>query len=188
MQHGDIGSLVRRRRAELHLTLSELAKRSGVSASMLSDIEGGRKSPTIRTVFQIASGLACTISELLDLPPAVQVERQAAGERQVLTDAETGVERHLLSPLLVRRGIQVLLYRLPPGASTGAFPPDRPGAIEHVTALSGRLIVRLDETTYPLKEGDSMTHPADTNTEIQNASEGWAELLMVVDQTGVGRA
>lgn len=188
MQHSDIGALVRRRRGELGLTLSELASRSGVSASMLSDIEAGKKSPTIRTVFQIASGLACTISELLDLPPAVPVERQAVSERQVLTDAETGVERHLLSPTLVRRGIQVLLFRLPPRATTGSFPPDRPGAIEHLTALKGRFIVRLDETAYPLEEGDSMTHPADMTTELQNVCDGWSEALLVVDQTGVGRA
>lgn len=188
MQHGDIGAFVRRRRNEQGLTLADLAGRSGVSASMLSDIEGGRKSPTIRTVFQIATGLGCTISELLDLPPAAQVERQSASNRQVLVDAETRVERHLLSPTLVRRGIQILLYRLPPGVSTGAFPPDRPGAMEHLTALKGRFIVRLDETTYPLEEGDSMTHPGDMTTELQNASDGWAEALMVVDQTGAGRA
>lgn len=187
MHHGDIGALVKRRRGDLGLTLSDLAGRSGVSASMLSDIEAGKKSPTIRTVFQIATGLGCTISELLDLPPAVAVERQTAADRQVLVDAETGVERHLLSPTLVRRGIQILLYRLPKGTSTGTFPPDRPGALEHLTALQGNCIVRLDETAYPLEEGDSMTHPADMHTELQNAGDDWAEVLMVVDQTQVGR-
>lgn len=71
---------------------------------------------------------------------------------------------------------------------TSAYPIDEAMRNIEDDAHRGRLIVRLDETAYPLEEGDSMTHPADTNTEIQNASEGWAELLMVVDQTGVGRA
>ena len=52
-----VGGAVKARREELKLTLRALASRSRISASMISDIERGAKSPTVATLAVLASAL-----------------------------------------------------------------------------------------------------------------------------------
>ncbi len=52
-------------RAERQLTLKELAERSELSVSYLSDIERGRTVPTIATLETLANALAVTVLDFL---------------------------------------------------------------------------------------------------------------------------
>ncbi len=183
----DISTTLKERRLALDLSQSGLADRSGVSASMICDIECGRKNPTLKVVSQLSYGLQCTISELLGLPvSAPRVTLHTAKERQVLRDVDTGLERSLLSPAMVQRGIQIVQYRLPGGANSGEFPPERPGVVEHITVLSGRMEVLIGEETVRLGEGDSVTFSADTAHGFSNPGEEEAMALLVSDLTQAG--
>lgn len=172
------------------MTIADLAQASGVSAGMLSEIESGKKCPTIRVVQQVAVGLGCQISELLDLPPVVRHEVVRRGEGRVLMDPETGVRRELLSPSLVRRGVQVLRWTLPEGASTGEFAPEPPGIMEHVSVISGRVELLIDGEPIVLESGDSFTCSADVTHEARNIAQGVSEfmLLVVTPRTGESAA
>ena len=176
----NIGPFVKAKRTEKGMTISDLASASGVSAGMLSEIESGKKCPTIRVVQQIAVGLDCQISELLDLPPAVRHETVRKGAGKVLLDPETGVTRELLSPSLVRRGVQVLKWRIPVGASTGEFAPEAPGIMEHVTVFQGRVELVIDGTPIILETGDSFTCAADVTHEARNIGDEEAEFMLLV--------
>ncbi len=183
----DIGTTLKERRQALDLSQSGLADRSGVSASMICDIECGKKNPTLKVVSQLSYGLECTISELLGLPvstPRVMVHRSS--ERQVLRDVDSGLERSLLSPAMVQRGIQIVQYRLPAGAASGEFPPERPGVVEHITVLSGRLQIGFAEETVLLGEGDSVTLTADATHSFTNPGEQESVILLVSDLTQAG--
>src|SRR5690625_6871319 len=59
-----IGKRINQIRTDQRLSLEELAKRSGVSRSMLSEIERDTKSPTLRTLSQLAVGLGVRIAKL----------------------------------------------------------------------------------------------------------------------------
>lgn len=126
----DLGSNIRARRAKLGITLETLAKRTGVSRAMLSEIERDAKNPTIKVVCQIAEGLGCTVSQLLgeaeEPTHVMQVGRY--GDRQILVDAHSGVERHLLSPAFQRRGIEVLWYLIPPVKARERSHRTKPGS------------------------------------------------------------
>jgi len=183
----DIGEHLKERRSALDLSQSGLAERSGVSASMICDIEGGRKNPTLKVVSQLAYGLQCTISELLGLPvSAPRVTLHRASERQVMRDMDSGLERSLLSPAMVQRGIQIVQYRLPAGATGGDFPPERPGVVEHITVLSGRLEVAIGDETVRLAEGDSVTFTADVTHSFTNPGDEETLALLVSDLTQAG--
>lgn len=170
------------------MTLADLAAASGVSAGMLSEIESGKKCPTIRVVQQIAVGLGCQISELLDLPPAVRHETVRRGQGRVLLDPESGVTRELLSPSLVRRGVQVLRWTIPVGASTGEFAPEATGIMEHVTVLRGRVELVMDGTPITLETGDSFTCAADVTHEARNIGDDEAEFMLLVVTPRPGEA
>jgi len=62
-----VGGAVKARRQELKLTLRALASRSRISASMISDIERGAKSPTVATLAVLASALEVPVSSLVDI-------------------------------------------------------------------------------------------------------------------------
>ena len=180
----ELGANIRRLRGDLGLSLEALSERSGVSRAMLSDIERGVKSPTIRVVSQIAAGLGCSVSRLLgeeagQAREAMQVLRR--GDRQVLVDPKSGVERHLLSPRFLRRGLELVWYSLPPGQSTGTFPAHRPGSEEHITVVWGTLRCRIGESEATLQAGDSLSFRADLEHAFENVSGEVCGYFLVID-------
>jgi len=61
----NVGSLIRRERQRQGLSLRELARRVGVSASMLSQVETDRTHPSVSTIYAIATELEISIDALL---------------------------------------------------------------------------------------------------------------------------
>jgi quercetin dioxygenase-like cupin family protein/DNA-binding XRE family transcriptional regulator len=76
----NVGALIRRERQRQGLSLRELARRVGVSASMLSQVETDRTRPSVSTIYAIATELGISIDALLS-------DRDAAG----LDAADAGV-------------------------------------------------------------------------------------------------
>ena len=60
-----VGRNVRRAREAAGLTQEQLAERSGFSQQYISDLERGRRNPTIVSVFEIAQALGATPIQLL---------------------------------------------------------------------------------------------------------------------------
>jgi transcriptional regulator with XRE-family HTH domain len=61
----NVGVLIRRERQRQGLSLRELARRVGVSASMLSQVETDRTRPSVSTIYAIATELGISIDALL---------------------------------------------------------------------------------------------------------------------------
>ncbi len=59
-----LGNAIRERRKALGLTLAEMAKRTGVSLGYLSQIELGRNSASIETLYRISLGLRVRMADL----------------------------------------------------------------------------------------------------------------------------
>lgn len=182
----DIGPAVKQRRKQLGFTLADLAKRAGVSQGMLSEVEGGKKNPTLRVALQIATGLDCHLSELIADPEPPQNIIQRAAERKVFIDEETNARREVLAPLLVSRGIQVIRWTIPPNVRPDPFPADRPGTLEHITVLDGSVLVSAGGSEQTVLEvGDSITYQADMPRMVHNPTDSWSTILMLNDSTRV---
>jgi transcriptional regulator with XRE-family HTH domain len=52
-------------RSERRLSISDLAKRSGVSRAAVWQLEQGENSPTLRTVEKLAQALGCGVADLV---------------------------------------------------------------------------------------------------------------------------
>jgi CheY-like chemotaxis protein/DNA-binding XRE family transcriptional regulator len=61
-----LGNAIRERRKGLSLTLAEMAKRTGVSLGYLSQIELGKNSASIETLYRICLGLGMKMSDLFE--------------------------------------------------------------------------------------------------------------------------
>lgn len=182
----DIGGSIRRRRQARGLTLESLAGTAGVSVTMLSEVERSVKNPTVRLAWQIARGLGCSLTELIEEPgpPGPRIVR--AGERSRLVDPETGVERCGVSTELQRRGLEVATYLLPPGSGSGAMSPNRPGVLEHIVVQAGTLTLRVGDETEVLGPGDHVTYGPQAEVEYRNETDEACEFLLLSDSLDAG--
>ena len=60
-----VGDNCQRIRTERRLTQEQLSERSGLSQQYLSDLERGKRNPTIITIYEIASALDVSHVELV---------------------------------------------------------------------------------------------------------------------------
>lgn len=143
---------LRHARSRQGLSLSELARLSGIGKATLSQLEASTGNPTIETVFSLSRALELPISDLLEstAPDAVTVVR--AADAEVLSGA--GVD---LRPLqrIETGGLIVEVYdqRFRAGARQ-----DSQGHVgrEHTIVQTGRLRVEVDGRRVELDPGDYM--------------------------------
>ncbi len=178
----DVGEFIKARRTAQNLTLAELSAKSGVSRGMLCDVEANKKCPTIRILSQIAHGLDCSLSDLLESSPSPVFAPLRREDQQCLLEPESGIERRMVAPALVRRGITVAHYTVPPGGAID-FPPEQPGVLEHVTVTAGSLVMTSDHQHIELRKGDGVTYEADHYHSIANPGEEATEFVLVMDST-----
>jgi transcriptional regulator with XRE-family HTH domain len=178
---------VNSRRLQLGLSLQQLADQSGVSPAMLSEVERGRKSPTLRVAAQIANGLGCAVSELLNEQVTQRLLVRRRAERQALVDRKSGIERQSLAPTLLAHGIEVVWYVVPPRSASGTFAPQRGGVLGHLTVVRGVLECRSSGEQIRLNAGDSLDYPGEIPHEFRNPGHRTTEFILVVDASHVVR-
>lgn len=174
-----IGKRINQIRTDQRLSLEELAKRSGVSRSMLSEIERDTKSPTLRTLSQLAVGLGVSIAELLgeSSDQFISVDRKA--DRSVGEGAGTGMKYEALAPGWRSEGLGIILITLPRGQSTGALARHPLNTREHIYVISGNVTVRIDDEEHALGAGDAVSFLAAVSHELI-AGDSDCQLLVTV--------
>ncbi|MEI2701912.1 MAG: XRE family transcriptional regulator [Baekduia sp.] len=177
-----IGPRVRALREGMDLSLRDLADRSGVSAPMLSQVERGETSPTLTVAGKIADGLELRLSQLLRLDEAGAVSIVRAGERRSGKGAKGHRFEVLTSPMPGQRA-EVSRHVLGSGARTGGEgdpPMHEPGSREIAVVESGSVVLTVEDLTYELGAGDTVTFDADLAHHFENHGPEDAVLLAVV--------
>ena len=135
----NVGGLIRRERQRQGLSLRELARRVGVSASMLSQVETDRTRPSVSTIYAIATELGISIDALLSdagAADAAAADAAAAGNGA----ADAGV---------------VAAPGEPGGAAAGATAASRrgPGSAVSLGELGCQLVRPEDRRKLELESG-----------------------------------
>jgi transcriptional regulator with XRE-family HTH domain len=167
---------LRRRRG---WTLDELAERSGVSRSMLSQIERGRANPTVGIAVRIARGLGAPIADLVESPPSERIEVIRTGDEAAVYRRDDAVVLRTLSPLHLERDVELYELTLQPGGSLDSAAHFR-GTREVLTVERGRVSVSSGSDRVELGPGDSAHYPADVPHAIANVGRGPAVAFMLV--------
>jgi transcriptional regulator with XRE-family HTH domain/mannose-6-phosphate isomerase-like protein (cupin superfamily) len=90
----DLGQRLRAARERTNIGLRELARRLGVSASLISQIETGKSEPSINTLFAIVSELELSVNEIV-FEPNHEPQNAVPGS----ADAGSGARsRHVQQP------------------------------------------------------------------------------------------
>ena len=151
---------LRRLRIARHLSLSELARATGISKATLSSIEGGSSNPTVETLAGLAGALRVSLAELLEeLPlPPVRVLRAADARRK----PRDGTTVRPLEHFLAEEGAQLSLAEIElPADHRREHVSRRTGARIGLFVLAGTVIAGPVERSTELADGDYMTFPAD---------------------------
>ena len=166
-------------RRGLGLSLDAVAKLSGVSRSMVSQIERGESSPTIATLWNLTRALQVDFAGLL--------EESASEDRiEVLRDAQVpsidnmgqGCRIRILSPPEDAGKHEVYDLRFAEGGILDSQPHTR-GAQEHVTVVEGQVEVTSGNATDTISAGDTARYAADAPHCIR-ALGGSARVFLVV--------
>jgi transcriptional regulator with XRE-family HTH domain len=161
------GRAVKRQREAAGLSLRMLAARSGVSPSMISDIERGTKSPTVTTIVRIAQALGVTAADLID------AGAEAGSRIRILRRGEGAVGDHpapweSLGPAGPGSRIDFVRIHIPPATVLGPSAAHAPGTVEHMHVAAGAVRVSVGDETAELAAGDSCSCRTDVPHGVAN--------------------
>jgi transcriptional regulator with XRE-family HTH domain len=175
-----IAANLKQRRDELGLSLRALATKSGVSPSMISDIERGAKSPTVSTLGGLAEALDVPLATLIGAAaPRGRIEVVHRAEQAVVADP-TGVKRTSFGPPVAGSRVEFSSYVVPPRVVAGPFPAHAAGTVEHIHLAAGTLRVELGGESVVLETGDSCSCRADAPHLFDNSRGKTRALLYLV--------
>ncbi len=175
---------VRVLRKKQGLTLEALAVASGVSRSMLSQIERGQANPTLTVACRIAQAFSISVGELVHEPwtqSAIEVIR--ADDATHLYRADDQCRIRTLSPLNMEKQIEFYEISIAPGASLSSAAHFE-GTRELFTLHKGAVEIHAGLDHCVLKRGDSAHYRADQAHSIENRGSGRAEGYLVVTYDG----
>lgn len=151
------------------LSLDALANLSGVSRSMLSQVERGESSPTIASLWNLTQALNVDFSTLLDedsepLHPIREIVR--CDTTPQIHNRAAGCSIRILSSTSDVGGTEVYDITFQPDAALEST-PHKSGTVEHLTVLEGRLMVTSGEETAEVCVGDTIRYAADLDHAIR---------------------
>ena len=156
-----LGERVAQDRQLQGLTLEQLAAESGVSRSMLSQIERGRANPTLAVTQRIAQSFGISIGELVDDPNAGnRIDVVRGDDPAALFRADDQCELRTLSPLQFEKNIEFYAIALEPGAEL-ASEAHFEGTREMFSVARGCAEVVAGTTSIVLQQGDTAHYRAD---------------------------
>lgn len=154
-----LGECIRAIRVSRNISIQELSRRTGLSNGMVSQLERGLTTPSVRSLRLMSQALQVPISHFFDPEPeqatSPYIVRRA--ERHFLRLTSSGVLKELLSP---QGDGAVEIYELtiaPDGSSGSDFVTHEGRKAGYI--IAGRVRLWLDQAPHILEPGDSFLFP-----------------------------
>lgn len=174
-----LGRRVKQLRSVRGWSLEALASASGVSRSMLSQIEREKANPTLAVAMRISNGFGISLGDLLQIPnatPSVSVIR--ADDRAFHYRSDKMIRIRTLSPLNLEKDVEFYEVALQPGGALRSAAHFE-GTREFLTVQKGQVRIESGEDHETLNIGDSANYRADVAHAIVNTGKGEAIVFLV---------
>ena len=160
------------------LTLDGAAKLTGVSRSMLAQIEKGDVNPTISVLWKIANAYKVSFTSLTEN----KNETVSVHYHKDMKPLKEDDGRYLNYPIFSFDEKTLFeTYRIV--IEKNGFLDAQPhlkGADEYITVFAGAVKITVSEQEYELNKGDSIRFLADVHHQYQNIGDEVAELSMII--------
>lgn len=174
-----LGARVKQLRAERGWSLEALATASGVSRSMLSQIEREQANPTLAVTQRIARAFSMSLGDLVETPGVTcSVTVIRADDRAYHYRSEKNCRIRTLSPLNLEKDVEFYEVQLQAGGSLRSA-PHFAGTREFLTVESGQVRVESGGDAEVLTPGDSASYRADVPHAIVNTGKAVATIFLV---------
>jgi transcriptional regulator with XRE-family HTH domain len=153
----ELGARISRLRTEQGMSMSVLASKAGVSAALISQIEGGTGNPSYTTLVKVAHALEVPVTDFFTLADddfRWGVVRK--DERRALMLAGSDLIYELLTPT-TRGRLSVVQSQVPPGWTNESTPFQHEGE-EWTMVVEGEFFVTVGKAQHHLRAGDSITY------------------------------
>ena len=183
---GDLGSRLREERERARISQRELARRLGVSASLISQIESGQSKPSVSTLYAIVTELGVSLDDVfrihddeLSIATAVGAESDSAvvarpvvhpTERHVVELDSGVIWERLTSHEHEDVDFLHVIYDVGGSSASDERLMRHPGR-EYGYVLSGRLGVQLGFERHELGPGDSIAFDSTTPHRLWNLGD-----------------
>ena len=178
----DINSLVagniKKLRESAKLSLEELSRRSGVSKSMLAQIERGDGNPTLSTLAKLATGLKVPF-DALTVRPKKEFEIVKFYDLAPIEDSEGKVRYYSIFPDDENRHFALFYFDVDPGGHW-ASEPHLPGTTEFLSILSGEFTVQWGHEEHTVRNGEHVRFHADIPHSYKNTGQLKTGLYMII--------
>ena len=184
-----IGHQIRRLRTNRGLTLQELSAASGVAVGLLSQVERGLSSPSLRTLTKIRTALDVPIGVFF-APPAQLVQAEAKfvrrfEHRRTVDLGDMRLTKQLLSPSPSSM-MQLMMLVIPPGGGAGpetySYEGEKAGLV-----LDGFFKLHIAGEVYDLRQNDSFQFDSSLPHTFENPRTTEARVLWIVCKPPVDR-
>lgn len=174
-----IAKNLKKLRKDRKLSLDAVSEMTGVSKSMLGQIERNESSPTISTLWKIATGLHISFTSLMETPMKEAVVIKNTDIQPLSSDSQ-GFSLYPIFPLEKGRNFEIIYIEIEPGAFSESVAHEAKTE-EFMLVYSGIVEVILDDNdVYTVHSGCSIHYSANKKHIYKNISSDTAKLYMVI--------
>lgn len=165
-------------RKERGLTLETLSEISGVSKSMLGEIERGTSNPTVLVLWKIADGLRIPFTRLIK---ADEPDYTVAREKDLMViDKAEDYCIYSIFPYYDLHRSEILKLEIEPNSKLSNN-GHMNGVDEYIFVIKGNVKFILDSEELILNEGDSVRFKGDAPHEFVNCFDSTAYLINILN-------
>lgn len=172
-----VGNNLKTIRKDRHMTLEQLSEATGISKSMLGEIERSATNPTISVLWKIATGLKIPFSSLM------KKERETVNliKSDAINPTIEGEGYKIASVMGFDedKGFEIYMEEFEPGSRVESKGHDK-GVEEYIFAIDGTLSVDIEEKTYEISAGDVMNFAAEGPHTFYNAGEKTVKAFVII--------
>jgi transcriptional regulator with XRE-family HTH domain len=174
-----LGRRVKQLRAQHNWSLESLASASGVSRSMLSQIEREQANPTLAVTLRIAQAFSMGLGDLLETPGATSnITTIRVDDHTYHYRSDQNCRIRTLSPLNLEKDVEFYEVALLPGGTLRSAPHFE-GTREFLTVQKGQLRLESGSDIELLNPGDSASYRADVAHALVNTATTETVLFLV---------
>lgn len=152
-------------------SLDKAAAATGVSKAMLGQIEREESSPTIATLWKIATGFDASFSSFIEeISPNAHEALYRTGEVQTLHPADKKIRVFPLFPFDPSFNFELFIIELLPGCAH-LSPPHKDGVVEHVVVIEGGMEVLIDGVWRALSKQEGIRFNANQPHGYRNITQ-----------------
>jgi len=181
-----IGKQVRNNRKKMGVTLQQLSNQSGLSPSMLSKIENGQISASLKTIQSICHALNISISDLFrHFDTDVEPTFIHSGDGLTIERGGTGSGRHYqLLGHKISGNLKVEPCLITIQKSNYKFPEFQHKGVEFIYMLEGSMDYYYGKNVYRFNKGDSLYFDSETSHGPKNIITEECQFLAIICSGG----